>query len=67
VGAVHTTLGELREGCRQLMQWFYIEERSLREIAEQMQLKETSVKSKRYECTEQLKRIYLQIARKRGL
>jgi RNA polymerase sigma factor (sigma-70 family) len=67
VGAVREALTELREGCRQLIQLFYIDEFSLREIAEQLSMKETSVKSKRYECTEQLKRIYLQIARKRGL
>jgi RNA polymerase sigma factor (sigma-70 family) len=67
VEAVRAALGELREGCRQLMQWFYIDELSLRDIAGQMSMKESSVKSKRYECTEQLKRIYLQIARKRGL
>lgn len=67
VDAVRQSLGQLREGCRQLMQWFYIDELSLREIAERLSMKETSVKSKRYECTEQLKRIYQQIARQRGL
>lgn len=67
VEAVRQALGQLRDGCRQLMQWFYVDELSLREIAERLSLKETSVKSKRYECTEQLKRIYQQIARQRGL
>ncbi len=67
VEAVRAALAELKEGCRQLMQWFYIDEQSLRDIAEQMNMKETSVKSKRYECTEQLKRIYQQIAVRRGL
>lgn len=67
VEAVRQALGQLREGCRQLMQWFYMDDLSLREIAERLNMKETSVKSKRYECTEQLKRIYQQIARQRGL
>jgi RNA polymerase sigma factor (sigma-70 family) len=67
VEAVRTALSELKEGCRQLMQWFYVDERSLRDIAVEMNMKETSVKSKRYECTEQLKRIYQKIAVRRGL
>ncbi|WP_375446693.1 RNA polymerase sigma factor [uncultured Fibrella sp.] len=66
VEAVRAALSELKEGCRQLMHWFYVDERSLREIALEMNMKETSVKSKRYECTEQLKRIYQKIAVRRG-
>ena len=67
VKAVRGALAQLKEGCRQLVQWFYIDQDSLRDIAERMGMKETSVKSKRYECTEQLKRAYQQIAERRGL
>ena len=67
VAAVRGALAQLKAGCRQLMQWFYIDELSLREIALKMNMKENSVKSKRYECTEQLKRFYRDIANQRGL
>lgn len=67
VAAVRGALAQLKEACRQLIQWFYIDELSLRDIAARLNMKETSVKSKRYECTEQLKRFYRELADRRGL
>ena len=67
VEAVRGALLQLKEACRQLLEWFYIDELSLREVAVKLNMKETSVKSKRYECTEQLKRFYRKLADQRGL
>ena len=67
VEAVRQSLHLLKEECRNVVEWFYVEDVSLREIAERLGMKETSVKSKRYDCTEKLKAFYLQTARKHGL
>ena len=58
---------QLKDDCRRVIDWFYIDEMPLREIAEKLNMRETSVKSKRYDCTEKLKGIYRQLATKRGL
>lgn len=67
VKAVQHALGMLKDECRNLMQWFYIDELSIREIAERLGMKETSTKSKRYDCTERLKGLYLKTAKQSGL
>lgn len=65
VNTVKRALQQLKDDCRQLVEWFYIDELSLREIAEKMNMKETSVKSKRYECAEKLKGFYLQLTNRK--
>ncbi|CCH54148.1 RNA polymerase, sigma-24 subunit, ECF subfamily [Fibrisoma limi BUZ 3] len=67
VNTVQKSLSQLKDECRKLIEWFYIEELSLREIAERLGMKETSVKSKRYDCAEKLKGFYAQNAKKMGL
>lgn len=67
VNLVRTSLGQLKGDCRQLIEWFYVDELSLRDIAERMGIKESSARSKRYSCAEKLKALYQQNAHKQGL
>ena len=67
VDAVRQSLGQLKADCRKLIEWFYIEEASLRDIAERLGMKESSVKSKRYDCAEKMKAFYQQTAPGRNL
>ena len=67
VKIVRESLGQLKDDCRQLINWFYIDELSLREIAERMGMKESSARSKRYSCAEKLKALYQEAAHKQGL
>lgn len=67
VAAVQQSLHQLKDDCRKLLEWFYIDEISLREIAERLGIKEESVKSKRYQCAEKMKTFYQQIAKQKGL
>ncbi|MFD1145438.1 RNA polymerase sigma factor [Larkinella insperata] len=67
VSTVQQSLHQLKDVCRNVIEWFYVEELSLREIAQRLGMKEESVKSKRYQCAERLKELYLQTARKQGL
>lgn len=52
---VNTALNKLKDDCRNMIEWFYIDELPLKEIAEKLGMKETSTKQKRYDCTEKLK------------
>jgi RNA polymerase sigma factor (sigma-70 family) len=56
---VNKCLEELKEDCLKVVKWFYIEEFSIKEIAEKLGMQETSTKQKRYDCTQKLKSIYL--------
>ncbi|MCY7350488.1 MAG: sigma-70 family RNA polymerase sigma factor [Cytophagaceae bacterium] len=67
VATIQKALNQLKEECRQLLQWFYIDELSLREIADKTGLKESSAKAKRYDCAEKLKGYYLQLANRPGV
>lgn len=58
---VRAALHQLKDECRQLIEWFYIDDFSLREIAEKLGMEESSTKQKRYDCTEKLKQIYLKL------
>lgn len=60
---VRQAMNQLKKDCRQLIEWFYMEEFSLREIAEKLGMKESSTKQKRYDCTEQLRKLVLQQTR----
>ena len=59
IGQVRQALSQLKNDCRQLVEWFYMDELSLREIAQKLGMKESSTKQKRYDCTEKLKRLLL--------
>ena len=67
VKTVRSSLEQLKDDCRQLIEWFYVDELSLREIAERLGMKESSARSKRYSCAEKLKSFYEQAAHKQGL
>lgn len=67
VSLVRASLGQLKGDCRQLIEWFYVDELSLRDIAERMGMKESSARSKRYNCAEKLKALYQENAHKQGL
>ncbi len=56
---VKAALSQLKADCRRLIEFFYMEELSLREIAEKLGMKESSTKQKRYDCTEKLKQLVL--------
>jgi RNA polymerase sigma factor (sigma-70 family) len=56
---VNIGLSELKEDCQKVVKWFYIEEFSIKEIAEKLGMQETSTKQKRFDCTQKLKSIYL--------
>ncbi|MBB5282615.1 RNA polymerase sigma factor (sigma-70 family) [Rhabdobacter roseus] len=59
VAQVRAALAHLKAECRQLIEWFYMDDLSLREIAEKLGMKESSTKQKRYDCTEKLKQLLL--------
>lgn len=61
VATLRQALDRLKGDCRQVLEWFYLDELSLREIAEKLGLKESSAKAKRYDCAEKLKGHYLQL------
>ncbi len=67
VTTIRQALNQLRDDCRQVLQWFYLDELSLREIAEKTGLKESSAKAKRYDCAEKLKGHYLQLTNRSGV
>lgn len=56
---VNLGLGELKEDCQKVVKWFYIEELSIRQIAEKLEMQENSTKQKRFDCTQKLKSIFL--------
>lgn len=56
---VRAALDQLKADCRQMIEYFYLEELSLKEIAKKMGMKENSTKQKRYDCTEKLKQLVL--------
>jgi RNA polymerase sigma factor (sigma-70 family) len=63
IAQVRQALQQLKKDCRQLIEWFYMEELSLREIADKLGMKESSTKQKRYDCTERLKQLVHQQTR----
>ncbi len=67
VETVRQSLRQLKDECRKLIEWFYVDDLSLREIAERLGMKETSVKSKRYECAQKLKGFYQKLVDRQGL
>lgn len=67
VEAVRQSLDQLKGECKKILEWFYVDELSLRDIADLLSMKESSVKSRRYQCAEKLKTFYLQTANRLGL
>jgi RNA polymerase sigma factor (sigma-70 family) len=63
VNAVRLALGQLKGDCQKVIEWFYIEELSIKEIAQKLNMKETSTKQKRFDCTEKLKGIFLKFSK----
>jgi len=49
----------LGEPCKGLLKTFYFEKKSLREIASEMAIEETSLRNKKYRCMEKLRSIVL--------
>ncbi|MDY0102049.1 MAG: sigma-70 family RNA polymerase sigma factor [Lentimicrobium sp.] len=49
----------LGQACKDLLTWFYFHKRSLRAIAEGLDMEEASVKNKKYRCIQQLKELAL--------
>ena len=58
VEKVTLLLNQLGKGCQDVIRLFYIEERSLAEIAETLEYTPKTARTKRYECTEQLKKLF---------
>lgn len=59
IKAVRLAVKRLKNDCQNVIEWFYIEELSLKEIAEKLGMKESSTKQKRFDCTEKLKALYI--------
>ncbi|TDE08292.1 RNA polymerase sigma factor [Dyadobacter psychrotolerans] len=55
--AIAKALGQLKDGCREIIEWFYIDELRQREIAEKLGINEPALKQRKYSCTKQLIRI----------
>lgn len=55
---INKCIDELKEDCQKVIEWFYIEDLSIREIAQRLGIQENSAKQKRFECTQKLKTIY---------
>ncbi|WP_373511325.1 RNA polymerase sigma factor [Persicitalea sp.] len=62
IAQVRVALNQLKDDCRRLIELFYLDELSLREIAGKLGMKESSTKQKRYDCTEKLKQLVLKQA-----
>jgi RNA polymerase sigma factor (sigma-70 family) len=62
VNTVKKALSQLKDDCRNMITWFYIEELSLKEIAIALNMKEDSTKQKRFDCMKKLRGIFTQIA-----
>ena len=45
----------LAEDCRKVLRWFYVEDRSLRDIAGELGMTEASATVKRFKCARYLK------------
>lgn len=45
--------------CKELLTTFYFEKKSMREIAEQLQIEENTVRNKKYRCMEKLREMVL--------
>jgi RNA polymerase sigma factor (sigma-70 family) len=54
-------LDKMGERCRSVVTWFYMEDRSLREIGEALNTSENAAKNARYECLEKLKKLFFGI------
>ncbi len=62
IAQVRQALNQLKTDCRKLIEYFYFDELSLKEIAQKLGMKESSTKQKRYDCTEKLKQLVLKQA-----
>ena len=51
-------LGKLGESCRKLLNLFYYQKASLKEIANQMDITEKTAKNNKYRCMQNLRAIY---------
>jgi RNA polymerase sigma factor (sigma-70 family) len=45
----------LAQDCRKVLRWFYVEDRSLRDIARELGMTEASASQKRFKCTKYLR------------
>lgn len=52
---LNRAFGLLAEDCRKMLNWFYVEDRSLREIAAELNMTENSAAVKRFKCAKYLK------------
>lgn len=52
---LHRAYNLLAEDCRKMLHWFYVEERSLRDIAGDLGMTEASATVKRFKCAKYLK------------
>lgn len=58
LNALEKAIRELQEGCRKLMHFFYVEEKSLAECGALLGIQEGSAKVKRFRCAQQLRDLY---------
>lgn len=58
IGWLHTALAELKEDCQKVLKWFYVEEKSLREISKLLEITEEYAALKRFRCAQTLSKKY---------
>jgi RNA polymerase sigma factor (sigma-70 family) len=63
ISLVKAAMNLLKPDCQKVVEWFYIDDLSLKEIAQKLNLKESSVKQKRFDCMEKLKKNYFELAK----
>ncbi|WP_396636882.1 RNA polymerase sigma factor [Maribacter sp. R77961] len=56
---VMANFNEIGEGCKKILAVFYYEEKSLREIAFELNITEASARNKKYRCIEKLRALVL--------
>ena len=50
---------QMKDPCKQLLSTFYFEKKSLREIADDLQIEENTARNKKYRCMEKLREMVL--------
>ena len=56
IQALSQAIRKLGDTCQKIIQWFFVDQYSLKEIAQKLNSTEGTVKVSRFRCTEQLKK-----------
>lgn len=59
--ALRTALGQLGNNCRQLLELFYFERKSMHDISEKLNITSASAKNQKYRCMQNLRALSLEL------